>query len=123
MDALIDTLIDAFDDAQSALYQHLIQPLALILGLQGQLEQAYEATGWLLIGLLQISAMLWVLLPLERWRPVEPITDRRGISTDIVYTLIHRLGLFRLLFFFTLEPWVLSLSTWYRMQEIGRAHV
>jgi sterol desaturase/sphingolipid hydroxylase (fatty acid hydroxylase superfamily) len=116
MDALIDTLIDAFDDAQSALYQHLIQPLALILGLQGQLEQAYEATGWLLIGLLQISAMLWVLLPLERWRPVEPITDRRGIRTDIVYTLIHRLGLFRLLFFFTLEPWVLSLSTWYRMQ-------
>ena len=84
MDAFIDTLIDAFDDAQSALYQHLIQPLALILGLQGQLEQAYEATGWLLIGLLQISAMLLVLLPLERWNPVEPITDQRGIRTDSV---------------------------------------
>ena len=38
-----------------------------------------------------------------------------GVQTCAL-PIFHRLGLFRLLFFFTLEPWVLSLSTWYRMQ-------
>ena len=32
------------------------------------------------------------------------MTDRAGIRTDIVYTLIHRLGLFRLAMFFMLAP-------------------
>jgi sterol desaturase/sphingolipid hydroxylase (fatty acid hydroxylase superfamily) len=39
----------------------------------------------------------------RRW-PVEPVTDRRGIGVDVIYTLIHRLGLFRLALFFTVEP-------------------
>ena len=111
----MDTLIDWFDDTQATLYQHLVQPIAVWLGLSGQLEQAFEATGWLLLGLIQIAVMLGVLVPLERWRAVEPVTDRQAVGTDIVYTLIHRLGLFRLVFFFTLEPWVLDLTSWYRL--------
>lgn len=59
--------------------------------------------------------MLAVLVPLERWRPVEPIEDRRAVVTDVLYTLIHRLGLFRLVFFFTLELWVLDLTSWYSL--------
>jgi sterol desaturase/sphingolipid hydroxylase (fatty acid hydroxylase superfamily) len=55
-------------------------------------------------GCVQIALMLAVIGPLQRWRPVEPVTDRRAIRTDILYTLIHRLGLFRLALFFTLEP-------------------
>jgi len=42
--------------------------------------------------------------PLQRWRAVEPVTDRRAIRIDVLYTLIHRLGLFRLAMFFTLQP-------------------
>jgi sterol desaturase/sphingolipid hydroxylase (fatty acid hydroxylase superfamily) len=41
---------------------------------------------------------------LERWRPVEPVTDRAAVRTDIVYTLIHRLGLFRVLLFLSIDP-------------------
>jgi sterol desaturase/sphingolipid hydroxylase (fatty acid hydroxylase superfamily) len=111
----MDILINTFDDAQAWLFQTFIQPLVVMLGQQGQLEQAYEATGWLLVGLLQIAAMLLILLPLERWRPVEPVTDHRAVATDVLYTLIHRLGLFRLVFFFTLEPWVLDLTSWYSL--------
>ena len=48
--------------------------------------------------------MLCVFAPLQRWRPVEVITDRAAIRVDIVYTLIHRLGLFRLALFFALDP-------------------
>jgi uncharacterized membrane protein (DUF4010 family) len=32
------------------------------------------------------------------------VTDRAAIRTDILYTLIHRLGLFRLAMFFLLAP-------------------
>jgi sterol desaturase/sphingolipid hydroxylase (fatty acid hydroxylase superfamily) len=37
---------------------------------------------------------------------VEPITDRVAIRTDVLYTVIHRLGLFRCVLFFTIDPWV-----------------
>jgi sterol desaturase/sphingolipid hydroxylase (fatty acid hydroxylase superfamily) len=41
---------------------------------------------------------------LERWRPEQQITDRRAVGTDIAYTLIHRLGLFRLVMFLSIDP-------------------
>jgi sterol desaturase/sphingolipid hydroxylase (fatty acid hydroxylase superfamily) len=41
---------------------------------------------------------------LQRWRPVEAVHDAAAIRTDVVYTLVHRLGLFRLGLFFLLEP-------------------
>jgi sterol desaturase/sphingolipid hydroxylase (fatty acid hydroxylase superfamily) len=56
------------------------------------------------VGLLQIAVMVAVIVPLQRWRPVEPVVDRQAIRVDILYTLIHRLGLFRLALFFTTEP-------------------
>ena len=109
----MDVLLNGYDHTQTWLFQHLAQPLTLALGQGGQLEQAYEATGWFLIGLLQITFMLVVLVPLERWRPVEAVTDHGAVATDVIYTLIHRLGLFRLVFFFTLEPLVWWLTSWY----------
>ena len=45
-------------------------------GLANVLEDGYDATGWLLVGLLQLLVMLAVIHPLERWRPVEPLRDR-----------------------------------------------
>jgi len=78
--------------------------LVYAIGLGGWVEDAFEATGWLLVGLAQIAVLLTVIGPLQRWWPVEPVVDRRAIRTDVIYTLIHRLGLFRLAMFFALEP-------------------
>lgn len=97
-------LIDTFDAVQLWLFETLVQPLAFALGLGNFLAEAYDGTGWLLVGLLQIAVMLLILVPLQRWRPVEPVQDRAAIRVDILYTLIHRLGLFRLVLFFTLWP-------------------
>ena len=94
---------DAFAALQEALFA-LVAPLLFSLGLGNFLEDAYAASAWLLAGLLQIAVLLLVIGPLQRWRPVEPVTDRATIRTDIVYTLIHRLGLFRVVLFFTVEP-------------------
>jgi sterol desaturase/sphingolipid hydroxylase (fatty acid hydroxylase superfamily) len=100
----MDALTDLFAQAQEALFESVIQPLMVALGLSNLLEDGFAATGWLLVGLLQIAVLLLVFGPLQRLRPVEPVTDRAAIRIDILYTLIHRLGLFRLALFFTLTP-------------------
>lgn len=100
----MDTLIDLFGRAQQALFEHVVQPLLFGLGQGNLLEDGYRATGWLLVGLLQILVMVTVFRALERWRPVEPVTDRAAVRVDMVYTFVHRLGLFRVALFFTLEP-------------------
>lgn len=96
--------IDWFGQVQQALFETVVQPLMFHAGLGNLLEDGYDGTGWLLVGMLQIGVMLTLMRALERWRPVEPVTDRAAVRTDIVYTLIHRLGLFRVLLYFTLDP-------------------
>jgi hypothetical protein len=71
----VDTLTDAFGLAQQWLFEGLLQPLMFHLGLGNLLAEGYRATGWLLVGLLQIALMLTLMRGLERWRPVEPVTD------------------------------------------------
>lgn len=96
--------VDLFQSLQSTLFEGVVQPLMFHAGLGNLLEEGYRATGWLLVGLLQIAIMLTVIRALERWRPVEPVTDRAAVRTDVLYTLLHRLGLFRVALFFTLDP-------------------
>jgi sterol desaturase/sphingolipid hydroxylase (fatty acid hydroxylase superfamily) len=95
---------EAFAQAQQALFEGLVQPLMFALGLANLLEDGYRATGWLLVGLVQLFVIVVVFGLLERWRPAEAVSDRAAVRTDVVYTLIHRLGLVRLGLFFTLEP-------------------
>jgi sterol desaturase/sphingolipid hydroxylase (fatty acid hydroxylase superfamily) len=101
---LVDGLSRAFGDVQQALFESVLQPLMFDAGLGNLLAEGYRATGWLLVGLLQIGVMLTLFAALERWRPVEPVTDRAAVRVDIVYTLIHRLGLFRVALFFSVDP-------------------
>ena len=93
-----------FSAGQQWLFEAVVQPLMFVAGLGNLLEDGYAATGWLLVGLLQMAVLVAVIGPLQRWRPVEAVTDRATIRTDIVYTLIHRLGLFRIALFFTVDP-------------------
>lgn len=96
----------AFDSAHEWLFTTLVQPAVFGLGWGNLLEDAHEATAWFLVGLLQIAFMLLVIRSMERWRPVEAVVDRSAVRDDIVYTLVHRLGLFRIALFFLITPWV-----------------
>jgi sterol desaturase/sphingolipid hydroxylase (fatty acid hydroxylase superfamily) len=102
-DFLIEHITDLFATLQMVLFESVVQPLAFYMGAGNLLDVAYEGTGWLLIGLLQIVFMVCVIAPLEKWRPVEPVVSPKAIQVDVIYTLIHRLGLFKLLMFFTFE--------------------
>ncbi|PUE39604.1 sterol desaturase family protein [Limnohabitans sp. Hippo3] len=99
----MDFLIDLFDRGQQMLFEAIVQPLAFAAG-QGQLlEKAYEGTGWVVVGLLQLLVMWVVIGPMQRRWPAEPLHDRQAVRVDVIYTLIHRLGLFKLGMFFTLD--------------------
>ncbi|MEO5671172.1 MAG: sterol desaturase family protein [Ramlibacter sp.] len=100
----MEWLEEAFSQAQQWLFETLMQPAMFATGLGHLLEVGYAASGWLLVGLIQIAILVLVIGPLQRWRPVEAVTDAGTIRTDILYTLIHRLGLFRVALFFTTDP-------------------
>jgi sterol desaturase/sphingolipid hydroxylase (fatty acid hydroxylase superfamily) len=104
----MDWLTGIFASVQGWLFQTLVQPALFALDMASLFEDAYAATAWFMMGVLQVTVMLAVIGPLQRWRPVEAMdspADRASIRIDVLYTLIHRLGLFRLALFFTLDPW------------------
>ncbi len=108
-----------FSVGQQALFEAVVRPFMFAVGLGNLLEDGYLATGWLLVGLLQLAVMLAVIAPVQRWRPVEAVIDRAAIRTDIVYTLIHRLGLFRVALFFLVQPLFDAGFGWLHGQGVG----
>ena len=97
-------LLDLFYALHQALFEGAVQPLLFAAGMGNLLEDGYIATGWLLVGVLQLAVIVFIFGALERWRPVEPVTDRAAVRVDVIYTLIHRLGLVRVALFFSVEP-------------------
>jgi sterol desaturase/sphingolipid hydroxylase (fatty acid hydroxylase superfamily) len=120
---MMDWIEQAFATAQQWLYEALVQPAMFALGLGNLLEDGFAATGWLLVGLLQLAVMIAIIAPLQRWRPVEPVTDRAAIRTDILYTLIHRLGLFRVGLFLAVEPFFDDGFGLLRVEGFGTFHL
>ena len=104
MSNLVDGFSLAFSAAQEGLFEVLVQPTLFALGFANLLDDGFDATGWLLVGLIQLAVLMLVIGPLQRWRPVEPVTDRATVRVDMLYTVIHRLGLFRLVLFFSVSP-------------------
>jgi len=120
---MIEWIEDVFATAQHAVFDAVVQPLMFLLGMGNLLEKGYDATGWLLVGLLQIAIMLAVIGPLQRWRPVETVVDVQEVRTDVLYTLIHRLGLFRVALFFSVEPLFDQLFSLLRVNGVGTFHL
>jgi sterol desaturase/sphingolipid hydroxylase (fatty acid hydroxylase superfamily) len=114
-----DWLHDPLVQAQQWLFETIVQPLVFGLGQGALLEDAFDATGWLILGLLQMAVLLMIIGPLQRWRPVEPMADRAAVRVDVLYTLIHRLGLFRLLMFFSMDPLADALTGWLALHGVG----
>ncbi len=103
----MDWFSHIFSIVQQWLFESFVQPLAFNVGAGNLLEDGYAATGWLVVGLLQIAVLVLLLGPAQRRWPVEAVTDRHAIRVDVLYTLLHRLGVFKLVMFFTLEEWAL----------------
>ena len=123
MEVTMHWIQDLFEWAQQGLFESAVQPIMYSFGLGQFLEDGYAATGWLLVGLIQIAVMLALIGPLQRWRPVEPMLDAGSIRTDVIYTLVHRLGLFRVALFFSVEPLFDDLFGMLRVAGVGTVHI
>jgi sterol desaturase/sphingolipid hydroxylase (fatty acid hydroxylase superfamily) len=101
---MFDLLQRAFDAAQTAIFESVVQPLLFAFGWMQFQEDAYGAIEWVLFGAIQIGLIYALLRPLEARRPAEPWRDRHGLGTDVIYTLLHRLGALPLLVFMLVTP-------------------
>ena len=119
IDSLLNAASDIYVGTQSFVYERCLQPIAFYLGWGGLMEDGYEASGWIVAGLFQVLIMVLIFAPIERLMPVEPITNKKAIYVDMIYTAIHRLGLFRLFFFFLIQPYFDDLFGWFHTQGIS----
>lgn len=101
---MMHLLIDLFGMAQGWLFETLIEPAVYYLGLGQFTEEAFEGTEWLLIGMGELALLFVILRPLEALFPVHAMSDPRARWNDFSYTALHRIGLFSILIFFTLDP-------------------
>jgi sterol desaturase/sphingolipid hydroxylase (fatty acid hydroxylase superfamily) len=96
---MLSELQDLYITITGWLFEHVLQPAMYWLGLMDWAEDAYDWLDFFLFGLLTVAIVYLVCRPLEAWRPVERWEDRKAVGTDVVYTLLARLGLLPMLAF------------------------
>jgi sterol desaturase/sphingolipid hydroxylase (fatty acid hydroxylase superfamily) len=101
---MTDWVFRAIDQAQGAIFENAVEPVLYQLGLMDWAEDVFDGVGVALFGVIAVAVTYLLLRPLEWWRPVERWTERRAVWTDIVYTLVHKLGVVPALFFVVLTP-------------------
>ena len=121
--ALWNWPIDRFGDAQRWLFEQTVQPLLYQLGAMHLAEMAFDAVEWFLVGVLEVVLLALVMGVLERRRPAEPLHDPAAVRTDIVYTLLHRLGLLPLLAFALFTPMIDTLEAQLRLLDVSRPNI
>jgi sterol desaturase/sphingolipid hydroxylase (fatty acid hydroxylase superfamily) len=119
----LDAPVAAFAAVHGWVFEALVQPLVYALGLAHLAEMAFDATEWLLIGGVEVTVLALALGWLERRYPAEPMRDRAGVRTDVLYTLLHRLGAVPLIAFALFTPAIDGLETWLRLHDLSRPNL
>ena len=89
---------------QGWLFEHAVLPLLAWAGALQYTEDAFNGTEDVVLGALEIALLVAVLVPLQKLAPYEPPGRGWSVRVDVIYTLLHRLGLIPLAFFFALRP-------------------
>ena len=125
-------MMNLINQLQSMLFEGVVEPLTYSLGMMAYVETAFDGCEWVVLGVFELALLTLFALTFERWFSVEqssyqPLghgpSRRSAISTDIIYTLIHRLGLFPLLVFFTAVPLIDELEGHMRLLGINRPNL
>jgi len=89
----MDWAVDLYAQFTAFLFERAVQPLFYRAGLMQWADDAFDWLDFFVFGCLQVVVVYLVCRPLEAWRPVEPAQPGRLIRTDVIYTLLVRLGL------------------------------
>lgn len=100
---MFDWLIRLWVDTSGAIYESAVQPALYAMGLMLWADRVQEWLDFALLGIVQIALVYAVCRPLEALHPVEEVTDQKAIWTDVIYTLLARLGLLPLIAFVALS--------------------
>jgi sterol desaturase/sphingolipid hydroxylase (fatty acid hydroxylase superfamily) len=101
---MIDGLLRLIEQAQGTIFEGAVEPALYRLGLMDWSEEVFDSVGFALFGAIEIALAYALFRPLELWRPVERWAERRAVRTDVVYTLVHRLGVVPAIIFLLLTP-------------------
>jgi sterol desaturase/sphingolipid hydroxylase (fatty acid hydroxylase superfamily) len=106
--------MNLYDDLHEWLMQNLILPVFFQFNWMSYVEDSSLALDWFLIGIFQILIIALILRPAEAKE--ELLSDmgysgKSAIWSDIFYCFVHRLGLFQLLFFFSLNPLFINIGS------------
>lgn len=108
---------------QQALFEGVVQPVLFAFGWMRYGEDLFDFTEWVVLGAIEVGVLAVVLGALERRWPAEPMTDRAAVRTDVLYTLLHRLGGFALVVFALLTPLLDALEGQLRLLGFSRINV
>src|ERR1700722_5142171 len=105
-------MFDAFqrliEQIQGAIFETAIQPLLFRLGMMDWAEDVFDGVEFALYGAVAVVLAYLLFRPLELWRPVERWggnrNDRRPVRTDVIFTLVHRVGVVPAILFVVLAP-------------------
>ena len=100
---MFDWLTRIWVDTSGLLYESAVQPTLYALGMMEYADRVQEWLDFALLGIVQIILVYAVCRPLEAMRPVEDVTDHAAIRTDVLYTLLARLGVLPLIAFVLLS--------------------
>ena len=89
-----------------------LQPAMYSVGLMEWAEDAFDWLDFFVFGLVQVLVVYLVCRPLEAWRPVERGQSGRAVRTDVLYTLLSRLGILPLLGFVVFAAAQTRLAGW-----------
>lgn len=120
---MIEALLEVWTVWHDLLFESVVLPVVFALGYGNLLEVAYAGTGMFMVGMLEVLIMVLLIAPLQWWRPVEAVKDKQAIRVDVVYTLIHKLGLFNLFMFLTFGNWLEQGIAYLRGQGMPTFHV
>jgi sterol desaturase/sphingolipid hydroxylase (fatty acid hydroxylase superfamily) len=100
----IGWLVELVAWLQRGLFEGVVQPVLFAFGWMRYGEELFDFTEWVVLGAIEVVVLAIVLGVLERRWPAEPVVDRAAVRTDVLYTLLHRLGGFALVVFALLTP-------------------
>ena len=113
---MLDGMLRVIEQAQGAIFERAVEPALYQFGLMDWAEDVFDGVGFALLGAIAVALAYILFRPLELWRPVERWPDRRAVRTDVVYTLVHKLGIVPALLFVVLTPIGAAIDGYLRFQ-------
>lgn len=114
MGIVFDAIQRLIEQVQGAIFETAIEPALFRLGLMDWAEDVFDGVEFALYGAVAVALAYLLFRPLELWRPVERWGDRRPVRTDVVYTLIHRVGVVPAILFVVLAPIGVTIDSYLR---------